>query len=654
MRALIFITTLLILSLSVQSTNIIITADEFFEEVELLAQFHGNTEIVNVSFIQINYEEAKDNSYIGFNNQNIEGANQLQLYDYSLAKKIINYLQQNQYDSITLIGDAQLIPPSYYFYNDIGQNIYDKWIPTDFFYSSPNYDLKIESSIGRIPVTTKKEANIAINKIINWQEDDKVAIAAGKITEKSLYEGELIGINTLNKGYLGDNVKKYFESDNTFKKKEVEKYLQQGGAGILYLIGHGNGDNMEFQDTRLNAKQILEYQPATNTPIIVSVLCNNGAFDTRLTNQIYAKSFGESVLASPAGGIAYLGATRFSYGVPEVKLQNGTINEIQKTYITLLIDHIFESDKPELGNKIQQGLQKFIDQNDMNDKYNLRTIFEFVLLGDPQLKLKNRQGTNNIPLLSLTKDQTSATITSNSPTNLKVINAQTNTIITTKENSEEISFNYLPNIIYLIKADNVKESRAYINLPEEKPEEIIITTTSYEKEEDTREKHDIKITKAKLSNNFLKCTRDTLLDINIENQGRRNERITIKVKSAELNIETIKEIKLEEADEYKLSYNLNFPSATQGTYNIEINVYDYQTNFDKEKISLIIEDCSTTTQITTKQNIIKEERRIHTTVTPTTQKTQQKNFFLPSIAIILLTGILAFLTMAIILKARKK
>jgi len=41
----------------------------------------------------------------------------------------------------------------------------DKWVPADFFYASPDYDLVPNYAIGRIPVNNLEEAEHVVQKI---------------------------------------------------------------------------------------------------------------------------------------------------------------------------------------------------------------------------------------------------------------------------------------------------------------------------------------------------------------------------------------------------------------------------------------------------------------------------------------------------------
>lgn len=638
----------ILVSSTVSAASIIITSDEFFDEVQKLAIFDGSTEVVNISFIDSNYAGVEDNSFVGFNNQNIEGVGEISGYDYSLAKKIISFLRDNSYESITLFGDAKLVPPSYYFYNDVGQNLYDEWIPTDFFYASPDYDLNVDSAIGRIPVTTKEEAEIFVNKMISWLEDDLVVVGAGKITDSVLYKGELAVVDTINKGLLGTNFKKYFESDNKFKRNELMDYFTDGGAGILYIIGHGDGDKMFFQDGVISSRDVLSLEYKTGIPVIISVLCNNGAFDTRLTGKTYSKSFGEAIMTSKAGGIAYLGTARQSYGVPEVEIGNGSVNGVKKDYMTELVDYVLESDEENLGDKIKLGIKKFVVNNDMNDKYNLRTVLEFSLLGDPNLKLKKRDVLAiNKPELLIEKDNNFVKVKSSEFANIDVLDVNTDSLVISQHNTKELSFPYSESKVYLIKADNGKEVRSYLGLKEEVSETVVVKKVYVEEQESTGKIHKVNIKMAELRGAVLSCDRSTVLDLRIKNDGQRIENLVLEIKSDDLGIQTTDDIRLEEGDEFSSSYSLQFPSTKQGDYEISVRVGNELVS-DSEKVKLAIFDCNQSGNV--------ENRTVSEKVVVPQQVVDVKveNKFFEVVAVMLVMCAVIFSTLAVIFKDKLK
>ena len=101
----------------------------------------------------------------------LSGWSNIRNYNYTLARKIVAYLRQAQPAYVTILGDGLLVPPSYYYSANGGG--YDDWMPTDFFYASPDYDggfsFVPSIAVGRLSVSTVAEARTVVAKIKAWQ-----------------------------------------------------------------------------------------------------------------------------------------------------------------------------------------------------------------------------------------------------------------------------------------------------------------------------------------------------------------------------------------------------------------------------------------------------------------------------------------------------
>jgi hypothetical protein len=167
-----------IVSFGIQAENIILTPPEFYEQAKSLENFHDGkgtaTEVVNTSWVYTNYANASDPPYEGYKNSSITGWDNIAGYNYSLAKRIVNYLDDDTVHPnlkyVTIFGTARLVPPSYYVYIT-HSSPYNNWIPTDFFFASPEYDLVPNYMVGRLPVDSIEEAEHVVQKIKNWAEN---------------------------------------------------------------------------------------------------------------------------------------------------------------------------------------------------------------------------------------------------------------------------------------------------------------------------------------------------------------------------------------------------------------------------------------------------------------------------------------------------
>jgi len=395
---------------SFNAENIIITHPDLVDEANDLKAFHDsnsiNTEVVTTTWIDNNYYEASDPPYDGYKDVKLKDKLIIRNYDYNLAKKIISYLGDNanhiNLNYVTILGTARLVPPSYY-YHESGGIFSDNdekyhWVPTDYFYSSPDYDLVPNYYIGRIPVNDKDQADHVINKIKNWDGNTdlfrNVTLSGGHLAETFYYLGEFMSVDAINKGYFnGANIEKQFETDGLFTK---EKFLEslRGDTGIIYNNAHGNGKVMAFSnDELLYANEILTLPSSDKTPLVISLSCSNGLFDTHITNYKFDVSFGESVLLSDAGGITYIGSSRLSVVGWLLSIENGELKLLKTSYMGDVINRVlkcYHEGGATLGNITTNALFEFVQQNNMADYINEYTFFSFVTLGDPALKIPER------------------------------------------------------------------------------------------------------------------------------------------------------------------------------------------------------------------------------------------------------------------------
>ncbi|MCK4542894.1 MAG: hypothetical protein KAU17_11725, partial [Spirochaetales bacterium] len=436
--------------------NIIITPPELYEQAKSLADFHNfsvpaiPTEVVNTTWIYSNYDNASDPPYDGYKTPSLSGWGNIEEYNYSLAKKIIKYLNDTANHSklnyVTLFGNARLVPPSYYIYID-HKNSYNNWIPTDFFYASPDYDLFPDYMVGRLPVNNIEEAEHVVQKIENWDANVRydwfknVALIGGTPfwnKGSRYYVGELATVDSVNKGYFnGMNITKLYLSDGNYTPEKVQS-AYEGNYGFIYQFSHGSGDAMWKSDPHegwvntINTAIMEDLPQSTNVSIIASVACMNGAFDTKLyPNENQPISFGEGVLLSNASGISYIGGSRVCYGGWNIHLDKGYLYIIKEPCMQGMLTYLFEayhSGSNTLGSMTKTAMERYYEENVFNIYDNV-TFFEFTLLGDPALKLPTQQPAvpyqqpnstavnpegyvDNIPWYN-----TSASITINSTTN---------------------------------------------------------------------------------------------------------------------------------------------------------------------------------------------------------------------------------------------
>lgn len=384
-----------------QVENIIITPLRFIKQAEKLQQFHESrgtsTSVVTTTSIQSHFSPSEYPSVQGY--KDFSFSDRIPKYEDKLSRKIISFLQSQETNPhlkfVTIFGNARHVPPSYYF----GEGYYP--VPTDFYYASPDLDLMPNYCVGRIPANTILEANQVVNKIINWdptaEQMDHVAIAGGIPFSTPFYIGELITLDSVNNGHLdGLSIDKYYKSDERFDSDDILSALSDD-YGILYMICHGSPFLIAVEEGRINAKTISRMSKNNNAPILSCIACSSGSYDTHVIKQgkrLDKTSFGESIVLSKGGGIAYIGGSRTNDGYPLFDLIDGHVVTTKETYMAGLLTSVnqaYQENVEYLGELTSFASKAYLFKNDMTDFWNLYHYFSFVLLGDPALLLPPRQ-----------------------------------------------------------------------------------------------------------------------------------------------------------------------------------------------------------------------------------------------------------------------
>ena len=150
---------------------------------------------------------------------------------------------------------------------------------------------------------------------------------------------------------------------------------------------------MEFRGGPLGVEDLMDLSQSNTSPIVVSISCVNGAFDTNLVDMGFNVSFGESLLLSDAGGIAYIGGSRGNAGLPIFALDEGYLNIFKETYMAAMLTYLFEpfyNGTSTLGDLTFHAVARYVESHDFTDPVDSYTFFAFILLGDPALKLPVR------------------------------------------------------------------------------------------------------------------------------------------------------------------------------------------------------------------------------------------------------------------------
>ncbi|MFC1633754.1 C25 family cysteine peptidase [Planctomycetota bacterium] len=391
---------------------------------ERLKDFHIDKENVSTSVItteeiDAGYLPAADPPFLGYSST-VVGKDKIVGYDYELAKKIIAYLRdQEQHPNltyVTLFGDGLLVPPSYYInemamYEWYDFESYHDWIPTDFLYSSPDYDYVANYRVGRLPVSDADQAASIVDKIerwhtsLSWDWFKRASVVGGRPFGTPWYYGELSSVDTINKDFLnGMEVAKYYYTAGTYDVNHVKPLLISEDSGWLYHVDHGSGYQMGIGEEFISSSDVMISEtPRTRpfnpeAPVVLSVACINGAYDTDMTvfeyqpefDAIpYPTSFGEATVLSNAGGIAYVGGSRLNYAGWDMFYDEGRLlaHHYYMTQICNSVLDSYHSGAGRIGDMTYAALRRYAQDTLIGYSSERETLFGFVLLGDPVLSL---------------------------------------------------------------------------------------------------------------------------------------------------------------------------------------------------------------------------------------------------------------------------
>ncbi len=419
---------------AIAADEIIITSNFLKPYAEELAEIHKangiSSEIVTVEEIWKNYTPAKDPPIFGAANETLKD---ITGYNYTLAKKIIAFLrtQIGKAKYVTLFGDVKIIPPSYYVDLRPAGLVNVPETPTDFFYASPNYDMKPDFAVGRIPVSNPSEAQTYVDKLRDYYENfsldafRNVLLYGGYLGTLSgieNWDGEISVAHLMWENVTGKfKAKIIMESDglipghgykfdnNTFKDY-VRASLNDafsGGYGLVFHSQHGTPDGIAIYGPMYTKGDLAKIKEKKNAvlPIFISEGCSVAAYDTELVKSNfftlyppYDKSFAEYLLVIKAGAIASIGASR---SIPpttwKFEIVNGTINFTDYDYTHVITARILEDigKVKTLGDAFKDALTYYSEKYDLKPvtpedergKEIYQTFFEIILLGDPTLKL---------------------------------------------------------------------------------------------------------------------------------------------------------------------------------------------------------------------------------------------------------------------------
>ena len=414
---------------------VVITTSGLNETVWPLAELYNltiglPTEIKTTDWIYSSYSEAESiTSYSGFYapvQHNSLYDTLVDSYNWTLALKIISYINSTNPEHVLLVGDADKVPPSFYYQSEYMSLVspWWGWIPTDHFYASTDYDMIPERFVGRIPFSDNVTVQKVVDKILSWygvtwpSRPDwmrNLVMTGGYPFGYTYMLGESALSNVTREGYTQMfNTTLLMRTDGNYHRDAVQNILRSGKAGWLFVMCHGSGTELGdilITDDRMDleilaeAQELLTYSTNHKLPVVTSVACMNGAWDeSLLTPEFTPPSFGESLLMSNASGIAYIGSARpafevgvyfpFDEGLLNAEFYGATLmhsmlikayNSFMGTRANVSLGEVFAKGVEDYVNTAIPLFESYNDEMLMDVLY--ANIFMLNLMGDSGLKL---------------------------------------------------------------------------------------------------------------------------------------------------------------------------------------------------------------------------------------------------------------------------
>jgi hypothetical protein len=384
--------------------NVILTTSTLLAPAESLRVLHEDLEgvasdVVTVEHIDTVYAEAEVPLQPGY--ANMSGGPVTGAYDYSLARKVVSFLRDTASHpdlvSVTILGDALEVPPSYYFY--VPQYTeYNNWIVSDLFYASPDYDMVLNYQVGRLPVSTVDEALAIVDKYRTYKAGldagwfHNAAVFGGATFNTLHLYGEMGIVHALEEGCLeGQVIEKNFHSNFRENRDVLVPHFTDENTGIVFASGHGSGVSYIMTTTTMHSTEFGIMPPTARYPLLFMVACLNGSYDAEIVPNGYARCYGERALASAAGPVAFWGASRTAFVGYDYRFDEaGRLDISGSRYLSgMLINCLkaYSYGAASLGEIAAGAFDEYMLIYEPENYVDRVTAYEYVFLGDPAISV---------------------------------------------------------------------------------------------------------------------------------------------------------------------------------------------------------------------------------------------------------------------------
>ena len=394
--------------------NLVITTSDLETAASRLAQWKNSSgipsKVLNVSWIYSHYGGVDEPEKI--------------------RNCIIDYHSNFQIKYVTIFGDADKVPTRYVYIPDSNDD--SNFTATDLYYADLNgtwddnhdnlfadrrfdyVDGVPEVCVGRIPVSLVEYSDPIVDKIIRYKNSfdpsqdwtRRVVLAAG--TGNNGFEdthgyGKVVLNDCIANIAVGKEIIKLYENAGNLSTDTMKQEINRG-ALFVNFGGHGDPDTAPIFSAGWlfywvlapiwwNGFGIVDVRSTTNDarlPVVTTCSCSTARFDD-------TDCIGEWFVGHPTGGaIAYFGSTRISYSYPNDSAPYRFMGEIDWR-----IYQNFYEGFTRLGEMWRETIKDYVQSYipDYSSAWDLdaKTIMEFVLLGDPSLRISNGPETLTVP-----------------------------------------------------------------------------------------------------------------------------------------------------------------------------------------------------------------------------------------------------------------
>jgi len=304
--------------------------------------------------------------------------------DESLMPKYLLLFGDGSYNNKSTHPDSLSFVPTYQSENSLSP-IYS-YVSDDYFAllddGEEMYDGALDIGVGRLPISSEFEAESVVNKLISYNDKDRIGDWRNTIC--FIGDDEDFNIHMLQANELAEYVETNYPSFNVNKifldaypqiatptgqrypavNKAINDQIAKG-ALIMNYTGHG-GTSALAHEHILEINDVNKWENTRKLPLFMTATCEFSRYDDP------AKvSAGERVILNPkGGGIGLLTTTRLVYSGP-----NHVLNEH-------FYEIVFEKDAE--GKNYCLGEVLKYSKNNTGNGVNKRN---FTLLGDPSMRL---------------------------------------------------------------------------------------------------------------------------------------------------------------------------------------------------------------------------------------------------------------------------